>query len=71
MLINQIFKYLLNLQSLCSYYSILKWFSITILDKSDDEEKTDMWAYQVIIEKLMYLVCDIRSDISFVIKYLN
>ena len=45
-------------------------FFIT-LDKSGDEEEIDMWAYQVIIRKLMYLVCGTRPDISFVVRYLS
>ena len=42
-----------------------------MLDKSGDKEKTDMQVYQVIVRKLMYLVCDTRSDISFVVEYLS
>ena len=45
-------------------------FFIT-LDESDNKEKTDMWVYQAIVRKLMYLVCNTRSDISFVVEYLN
>ena len=45
-------------------------FFIT-LDKSDDKEKINMWVYQAIIKKLMYLACDIRSDISFVVRCLS
>ena len=45
-------------------------FFIT-LDKSGDKEKTDMQVYQVIVEKLMYLVCDMRPDISFVVRCLS
>ena len=50
--------------------SIKSEFFIT-LDKSDNKEKTDMQVYQVIIRKLMYLVCDMRSDISFVVRCLS
>ena len=42
-----------------------------MLDKSDNNEKTDMWAYQVIVEKLMYLDCGTRSDISFIVECLS
>ena len=42
-----------------------------MLDKSDNEEETDMWVYQAIVRKLMYLACDMRSDISFVVRYLS
>ena len=42
-----------------------------MLDESDNDEETNMWVYQVIVRKLMYLVCDMRSDISFVVRYLS
>ena len=45
-------------------------FFIT-LDELDNEEETNMQVYQVIIRKLMYLVCDTRSDISFVVECLS
>ena len=50
--------------------SIKSGFFIT-LDEPGDEEKIDMQAYQVIVRKLMYLVCDIRPDISFVVECLS
>ena len=30
-----------------------------------------MWVYQAIVRKLMYLVCDMRPDISFIVRYLS
>ena len=56
----------------CQLVSILikSEFFIT-LDESGDEEKIDMWVYQVIVRKLMYLVCNIRSDISFIVECLS
>ena len=45
-------------------------FFIT-LDESDNKEKTDMWVYQAVVEKLMYLACDMRSDISFIVGCLS
>ena len=42
-----------------------------MLDKSGDKEKINMWVYQVIVRKLMYLACDIRPDISFIVGCLS
>ena len=56
----------------CQSVSIsMKSGSFITLDKSDNKEKIDMWVYQVIVRKLMYLVCDTRSDISFVVECLS
>lgn len=39
--------------------------------KNNNYEKTDIKTYQRLIKKLMYLLCNIRSNIVFIIGHLS
>ena len=49
----------------------MKAGSFFTLDQAGDHLPTDLIAYQCFIGKLMYLACDMRSDIAFVVGQLN
>lgn len=49
----------------------MKAGSIIKMTELEDYEKADLYTYQWLIGKLIYLACGIKPDISFVVKQLN
>ena len=65
---------LLKAKGMTSYHPTIlpvKAGSILLLNQAGNHQQADLTVYQYLIGKLIYLSCEIRSDITFIVRQLS